>query len=280
MSQMWDEDTGSWVPMGARPRYESQDARAARWVVRLLATSVFVAVVGVVFVVTVLASRDDDRSPSPRAAGESPVTTVVRPLSGIGPAPASRVDDYIAVRAEALRSLPPTDTAPRTALVSLRTYSPEADARKAVGPAKVVGFLVAVPGGGPTVVTQSLASWSEQQRRADIEERDAIAALIPTSGNDPGFQACYRKEVARLDKAIAAASPTAPVVFAVAVEAAPEDLRRLAADAAVRMVDIGTAVAGTGDPSPDPSPQWRGLRPEETATAGEPVLRPLDSEEC
>lgn len=257
---------------------ESREVRSAKWVLRLLASSIFVVIVAAVFLVTVMAEREDD--PGRAVPGAGPVTTVAAP-SGIGPARGSRVDDYIASRAQELKGLGPADSTPRRAIVSLRSYKPEAEARKVAGPARVVGFLVAVPGGSPTVVTEGLAAWSEAQRRTDIEERDALAALIPTSGNDPNFQACYRKEVARLDKAIAAASPTAPVVFSVVVEGMPEQFRQIAAHADVRLVDMGPAVPAADAPADAAAAgQWRGLRPEETATAGDPVLRPLDADGC
>lgn len=269
--RMWDEETRSWVPMGPRPVDRSREARSARGIAWFFAAACFVLVVAATFSVTVVLSRDDSiRRADP--APTIPVTTlpVAGSIPGIGPPPGADVAAYLANRAAAFTGAAAGEQTERIAVVSFKAYVKETDARLALGDLDVKAWLLAPPGQAPTVVTDGLEAWSSRQREADEKERGEIAALIPTSGNDPEFQAFYRSEVARLDKAIAEVSPDAEVVFAAVVVAPPSDLADVAGEETVRLVDIGPAGNATDDEQ-----EWRGLRPEEQSRAGQPAVRPV-----
>lgn len=268
---MWDDETRSWVPMGPRPPDRSREARSARGIARFFAAACFVLVVAATFSATVALSRDDSITqtlPEPTI----PVTTlpVAGSVPGIGPPPGADVAAYLANRSAALTGASAGEQGERLAIVSFKAYENEDSSRRVLGDRDVKAWLVAAPGQAPTLVTDGLEAWSSRQRQADEKERDEIAALIPTSGNDPAFQAFYRAEVARLDKAIAEVSPDAEVVFAAVVVATPQDLSKVADGEAVRLVDIGPAGDTEGDEK-----QWRGLRPEEQERAAQPATRPV-----
>lgn len=274
----WDEEAHGWVPNEGHPpgpnRYSAdRETRLAHGILWFLSVSFLVAAVAVVFVVTVTVSRHD-KAPSSRGSGTT-VTTLVGELpsiEAIGAPAGSDVARYIDQSKSDLDTLE-ADLSPRVAVISLDSYVSEIDARKAVGPTEITGFMVAAPGGTPTLVTDGLAAWSKRQRQADVEQRDAIAALIPTSANDPEYLAFYKKEVARLDRVIGRESATSAVVFAAVVKATPKDLVALVSRPGIRLVDVGPVV--NGDPLVGSS-SWRGLRPEEKNTAGDPMIRPVE----
>lgn len=143
-----------------------------------------------------------------------------------------------------------------------------------MGSLRVHGVLAAAPGGRPSLVVEGLDSWAEEQRKADEIERDEIAKLLPTA-EDPAFRAFYESELERLDAAIADVSPDSEVVFAVVVEGDAGDLRSVAAQDGVRLVDVGEAGES---PAAADDLAYRGLRPEETVRTGEPATRPVGEE--
>lgn len=247
-----------------RPAYDDRDERAARWTLRFLAVSVFVAVIGVTLVIT-LASLGDEPAPAP-APEVGRVETVVTtpPVPEIGPAPGTAVPGYIASRKTALAGV----TDERVAVVSLAKYSTQAQVKALAGSAPIVALLVAPPGVGPAVVTGDLAAWTRTQTEATRAERDEIKKLIPTV-TDPAFKTFYNEEVARLDKALKTFEPTSALVFGMVVKAPAAALQALGAKAEVRLVDVAD---NAGE---DPKTVYRGLRPEETAKANEPALRPV-----
>ncbi|HET7718593.1 MAG TPA: hypothetical protein VFK43_01410, partial [Acidimicrobiales bacterium] len=112
-----------------------------------------------------------------------------------------------------------------------------------------------------------LAAWSKAQTAATQSERDEIKKLIPTV-DDPAFKTFYTQEVTRLEKALKAFDPNTAMVFGAVVKAPAAALQALGAKAEVRLVDLSDTATPTKDPV------FRGLRPEETAKANDPPLRP------
>jgi len=247
------------VSFSADMRGQRDDGgRAARRTARFLGTSVFVFVFGAVVAFSVYSVRSDagSRGSAPAGLGGSGTATA----DGVGPLPGADLGPYLETTRRAVAGA----TGERLAVVSLKAYRTEADARKVAGDLPVVSLLVALPG-RPPATTADLARWIDEQKGAERAERDEIKKLIPTV-DDPAFKKFYTDEVARLDKAINAVP--ANLVFGFVVRAAPPRLQALVASADVRMVDV----AG-GDLGADA--RYRGVRPEEATTAGEPSTRPL-----
>ena len=239
-----------------RGRPDPADGRAARRTARFLGTSVFVFVFGAVVAFSVYNVRR--ASPDGASAGSEALS--VPPENAVGPPPGADLGPYL----EATRQAVATAVGERLAVVSLKAYRTEADARKVVGDLPVVSLLVALPGRAPAA-TADLGRWVDEQKAAERAERDEIKKLIPTV-EDPSFKKFYTDEVARLDKTINAVPPN--LVFGVVVRALPPRLQALAASGDVRMVDVAPGETGAGT-------QYRGIRPEETAIASEPSARPL-----
>jgi hypothetical protein len=244
------------------PAYDDGDERAARWTVRFLAAALFVAVAGAAVFVTLSTLRDQDPSPAAAPPAVETVTTLPPPAE-VGPAPGTDVAAYTAARKAALAAT----AQERVAVVSLAKYATQAQATALAGTNAIVALLVAPPGVAPAVVTGDLAAWAREQTAATTAERDEIKKLIP-SVTDPAFKSFYNTEVARLDKALKNFAPTSAMVFAVVVKAPAAALKTLGTKAEVRLVDV----ADTAAPAPDTV--FRGLRPEETAKANDPPLRP------
>lgn len=241
-------------------RYDAGDRRAARNSARLLAAGLFMAVLGAVVAFSVYSVLRDGRSEDAPPSGSDALPDVAAG-NRIGPQPGADVAAYLEA---SRRSVAAGGTGERLAVVSMKGYRTEADARGVVADLPVVALLVALPG-RPPATTSDLPRWIGEQQAADRAERDEIRKLIPTV-DDPSFKKFYADEVARLDKAIAS-TPT-DVVFGVVVRAAPPRLQALAASPDVRMVDVARH-------DPDADASYRGVRPEETTVAGEPATRPL-----
>jgi hypothetical protein len=186
------------------------------------------------------------------------------PPPEVGPAPGTAVPGYITTRKTALAGIKDE----RVAVVSFAKYSTQAQAKTIAGSTPIVALLVAPPGVGPAVVTGDLAAWTKSQTEETQAERDEIKKLIPTV-TDPAFKTFYTEEVARLDKALKAFAPTSAMVFGMVVKAPAAALQALGAKAEVRLVDVAE------NATQDPKAVYRGLRPEETAKANEPPLRPV-----
>jgi len=181
----------------------------------------------------------------------------------IGPQPGEELGGYLSGRSTALAGA----TGDRTAVVSLPAYVNENQARAAVGQAKVVGLLAAIPGGLPSVVTGSMVDWVNGQVADKRSDRDEMQKLVPTV-DDQQFKAFYQDEIVRLNKLLDAVKPDGPLVFGVVVRAPAASLQALAASGQVRVVDVGT----TADLPP--GTPIRGVRPEETTKANDPATRP------
>lgn len=231
---------------------------AGRRVLLLLAASFVVLGICGLLAVTVI------HRPGGGKGADKPTTNNGVPASSsIGPEPGDDLGGYVAGRATALSEA----TGDRSAVVSLPAYVNETQARAAVGQAKVVGLLAAVPGGLPSVVTGSMAMWVNGQVADKRNDRDEMQSLLPTV-DDPQFKTFYQDEIVRLDKLLDAVKPDGPLVFGVVVQAPAKSLQALAASGQVRLVDVGTtATLPQGTPI-------RGLRPEETVKANDPPTRP------
>ena len=248
-----------------RPVYvDDGDDRAARRTVRFFAVAVFVAVIGATLLLSLRALDGEERSPaSSQAAPNVETVTTLPPPAEVGPEPGTELPAYVTSRKAALAAVQDE----RVAVVSLTKYATQAQARTLVGTTPVVALLVAPPGTGPATVTGDLAAWVKEQTAATQAERDEISRLIPTV-EDAGFKKFYTEEVARLDKALKNFSPTASMVFGVVVKGPAPALKALGARSDVRLVDVAE------NATTDPRAVYRGLRPEETAKANEPALRP------
>jgi hypothetical protein len=186
------------------------------------------------------------------------------PVRSIGPLKGAELTGYIKLRQKALAST----SSPRLAVISLDRYTTEREARSAVGNSEVVALIAAPPGGGSGVVDRDLKTWADQQREAAKTERDEFQRLLPTV-DDAEFKAQYQAEIARLSALVDRVSPSGPVVFAVTVRAPAERLKELAKSPGIRLVDVGSSDK-VGE-----KPAYHGIRPEETAKAGDPTTRPL-----
>jgi hypothetical protein len=242
--------------------HDDDDHRAAVRTVRALGAAFFVAVLAVTLVLSLLAL--DGSAPSRAAAPAPEIQAAPTVTTDLGPLPGVEVPGYVANRRQALAALKEE----RVAVVSLAKYSTEAQAKAVVGSLAVQGLLVAPPGVGPAVVTTDLATWAKAQTDATRAERDEINKLLPTV-DDPAFKSFYQSEIVRLDKAVKNFAPEGAIVFGVVVRGAPQPLQALGARSEVRLVDVADFA------QVDPKATFRGLRPEETAKANEPSLRPV-----
>ncbi|MGI8777013.1 MAG: hypothetical protein ACR2LJ_06410 [Acidimicrobiales bacterium] len=241
------------------PRVPAGDNEVAgRRVLLLLAASLVVLGLCGLLAVTVI------HRPSGGKSADKPTTNnAVAASSSIGPEPGDDLGGYVAGRSTALSAA----TGDRSAVVSLPAYVNETQARAAVGQAKVVGLLAAVPGGLPSVVTGSMAMWVNGQVADKRNDRDEMQSLLPTV-DDPQFKTFYQDEIVRLDKLLDAVKPDGPLVFGVVVQAPAKSLQALAASGQVRLVDVGTTA------TLPPGTPIRGVRPEETVKANGPPTRP------
>ena len=246
-----------------QPVTDEREERAAVWTARAFYGSLFVAVICVAIFVSLWTLRDDEPAASSAPPPVVETVTTLPPPPEVGPAPGREVPAYVTSRKAALAA----NREERVAVVSLAKYSTQAQLKTILGTNPVVALLVAPPGTAPAVVTGDLATWAKAQSAATQAERDEIKKLIPTV-DDPAFKTFYTQEVARLEKALKAFDPSSAMIFGAVVKAPATALQALGAKADVRLVDLAdTAVPAT-------ETVYRGLRPEETAKANEPPLRP------
>ncbi len=249
-----------------RPIYlDDPDERAARWTLRFLAVALAVAVLAGTLVLSLMAL--DDESPSStanRQAQNVETVTTLPPPPEVGPAPGTELAGYLTARKAALGAARDE----RVAVVSFAKYSTQAQAKTVLGSLQPIALLVAPAGTAPAVVTGDLGAWVTAQTEATRAERDEIKKLIPTV-TDPAFKTFYNEEVARMDKALRNFAPTSAMVFGAVVRAPAAALQALGAKTDVRLVDVAE------NANQDPKAVYRGLRPEETAKANEPPLRPV-----
>ena len=206
--------------------------------------------------------RHDERTSDATAAGAAADGAAVADL---GPVKGTPVNDYIARRAAVLEHA----AGDRVAVVSFTRYATATEARKAVGDAKVLRLMAAAPAGDPEAVRGDLDDWVGPRRKAAADQRAEIQRLLDSrSVDDPDYLNFYRSEVARLTRLESSLDPKGALVFGVVVKAPASGLRALARAPGIRLVDVGTSGDEAG------GVEYRGLRPEETATAGNPPTRP------
>jgi hypothetical protein len=221
-------------------------------------------VVGLGGLVAVTFGRGDDNGSvtGPTSASTSIVGGSAI-LKEMGPGLDEPLAPYLAARSKDLAKAEDD----RVAVLSLRRYVTEPEARAIAGAAKVIDLLAALPGGNPSVVSGSITDWLDGQFAATRDERDQIRQLLPTV-DDPQFQADYQARIDELNNIINAVDPNQPLVFGLVVRAPASMLRGLARSADVRAVDVAPRAAPAADTV------YRGIRPEETTTANDPPARP------
>lgn len=243
---------GAAVPDGSSDDGE----RAARRTILLMGAAIVAGVLAVIVLVWPDGGAGD---------GASGAT-----VASVGPAPGVPLAPYVEARRAALVEADGT----RVAVVSFAAYQTTESVTGLVDDPTgerapdiaVLGTLVALPGGGPTLVGD--VADARQAARAEAEAQiAALDELIPTV-DDPEFAEFYRAEVERY-RAVAAAAEEPAVVFALVVRGSVAALRGIASVPGVRLVDLADGSDLVADPV------VRGLRPEEAATAGEPRFRPL-----
>lgn len=229
------------------------DAAAARRTLVLFGVAVAAAILGLA--VVVLGTGGDDVVERDDAA----------PIADLGPRPGADLERHQAEAAESLAEA----GGRRAAIVSFTEYVDEADARAVLGldddpSVELRGWLVALPGGDPDVTTD-IDRFREAAVAGAEDQLVEIERLLPTV-DDADFAEFYEDELVRY-RALIDQADAAPVFGAVVIAEA-SDLRALASQGAVRSVDVG--------PSDDiaDGAVVRGIRPEETRTGGEPLVRP------
>jgi len=153
-----------------------------------------------------------------------------------------------------------------TAVISLRAYTTEDQARAITNGVRVARWLVAAPGGEPDV-TDNVKSWRDGVVRAAQDEITEFEKLIPTLSQDPDFERQSRQDLETDRKLVTAVQGGVPLVFGVIVEGDAAALRTIAKRDEVRLVDIAPGALSE-------SADVHGLRPEETVAAGDPKERP------
>lgn len=234
---------------------DDPDAPVRRILTLFAASLVVVALGGLVFVTVNRDTFGDD---------SDTVGATTDAAAGIGPEAGLDLAGYVGEREAALAGA----DGERVAVVSLPEYVSEAQARAVVGPTTVVSLLAAVPGGLPSVVNGPMAAWVDGQVAEKRSERDEISKLLPTV-DDPQFEAFYQEEIDRLDALLEDVNAEGPLVFGVVVRAPADDLKALATNPRVRLVDVGASAKLERDAP------VRGVRPEETVKANDPPTRPI-----
>ena len=241
------------------PVTEQERRDAAKLIMRLLAAVLAVVVAGAF---AALLSRDDDGDV---AAGDDDNVILI---NAIGPLPGLQVNNYIAGRQKDLEDA----TGRRAAVVSFASYLKEPDGRRLLESVDVDALLVAAPGGKPTIVREDLAAWATRTKAEAAEERGAFEELLRNGGYDPKedkeFIDDAKLQIDRLAKLEKAAVPDGAVVFGAVVVGDASALKKLATTGGVRLVDVGA------EPKVPDDERVRGVRPEETVTAGDPLTRP------
>lgn len=252
----------------ARPVVSPDDAEgvAAVRTVWMLVGAAGLAVVGIVAVLLSGILVPDSEERGAGAGTDNPAIVPSGPAA-VGPASGADVTAYAASAVENLAAADGT----RVAVVSLTSYR-SAESVDAVlasgGEVEVLGRLVAAPGGFPELVTGDLSAWADEERATAQAERDEIARILPTVEAGSEFIPAYEEDIRRYDALLAGLDPAGELVFGVVVRAPVGVLRGLVAQAELRLVDVGRTDFFDADGD------YRGIRPEETTTAGTPRTRP------
>ena len=235
------------------------DLRAARRTLVLFVVALGAAAAG--FVLVLAGNRGDDGGSTIADAGiQSSENADV--TAQIGPEPGSSVDRYLDERRQALTDV----EGERAAVVSLTGYSTVETVDDLLTDVELDRYLIALVGDGPRTTRDVDNTIADV--RADAEEQLAeIEKIAPTVEDDPDYSQFYAEEIERYRRLLEDAERD-DVVFGFVVVGRAADLRALGSRASVRLVDVGASDSLARDAT------VRGLRPEETATVGEPPARP------
>lgn len=236
------------------------DLRAARRTLVLFVVAVGAAAAG--FVLVLAGNRGDDGGSTIAGAGIESAGPDADVTAQIGPERGSSVDRYLDERQQALTEVEGV----RAAVVSLTGYSTVETVDDLLTDVELDRYLVALVGDGPRTTRDVENTIADV--RADAEEQLAeIEKIAPTVEDDPDYSRFYAEEIERY-RTLLDASERDDVVFGIVVIGRAADLRALGSRASVRVVDVGESDSLARDAA------VRGLRPEETATVGEPPVRP------
>jgi hypothetical protein len=242
-----------------RPITEQERRATAKLVMRLLGAILAVVIAGAFAALLSRDSGGDDAS-----GGDDDVVLI----NAIGPLQGLELGNYIAARQKDLAAL----TSRRAAVVSFTSYVNEAEARRLLEPVAVDALMVAAPGGKSTLVREELSAWAATTRAEAAEERGQFEELLTKGGYDPRTDKDFiddaKLQIDRLTRLEKAVTPDGAVVFGGLVVGDAGTLKRLATTNGVRLVDVGAEVKVPEDN------RVRGVRPEETVTAGDPLTRP------
>jgi hypothetical protein len=227
---------------------------AVKLITRVVAAGLAVLLAGGV---AILLNRDSDEG----FGGEVTLINAIGPLSG------RNLTTYALDRRKELLQASGT----RAAVISFGAYKTEADARRLVQGVAIKALMVAPPGSAPGVVTGDLAAWAERAQAAAAEDWAQFQQLMPTYDpvEDAPFIEDAKAKMSQLARVHETARADGDVVFGVVVVGDTGNLRRLANTTGVRLVDVGSSAEVPA------LTRIRGIRPEETALAGEPLTRPV-----
>ncbi len=258
-----DEATGAeWTPETASHASAVRTLQLALAAAALLAIGVLVLVLG-----GEIGGDDDDGDPPAVTTVAGADDPVLEAAAAVGPEVGALLAEYAPARAQALEEA----SGARVAVVSVTSYRSLAAAEElaTAGGVQVLAHLVALPGAGQEVVTGDLAAWAESRLGPAEEERAALAEILPTVEEGSEFIPIYEADLARLDAVVTRLQPGGDLVFGMIVRTDSGNLRLLARQAEVRLVDVAP------DGSFDAARRYVGLRPEELDVAGTPSTRPL-----
>lgn len=245
-------------PEPAASESVDRDLRAARRTLVFFVVALAAAVTGVVMVLA--GDRGDDGASTVAGARDTGLAEVA--TARLGPSAGVSVERYVGERRDALDEV----EGRRVAVVSLTGYSTAATVDDLLDGLEFDRYLVAVVGGGP-VSTRDVSGTLADVVDDATEQLAELEEIAPTVEGDPDYEAFYATEIERYRRLLEAAGDDA-VVFGVVVAGPASRLRALASRASVRLVDVGETDQLRAD-----APVG-GLRPEETATVGEPAFRP------
>ena len=228
-----------------------REARAARRTLVLFVAAVAAVLVGAVIWVVDPGGHDT-------TSGSEGSSSVV---DAIGPQPGTDLAAYVPARRQRLTEV----EGRRAAVVSFTDYVTDDDVADLLGDAvDVVARLIALPGGEPRRATSVADDRAAAIAEAKAQLRE-ISTLVPTV-EDQDFAEFYRAELIRYREIVNAGAQD-DVVFGALVVGRAADLRAIGSRTGVRLVDVGGGSRFADDSV------VRGVRPEETVTAGDPPFR-------
>lgn len=231
---------------------------------RSVERSLFLVALGLVlvgFAVALYVSSDRADDPVEDVPGMEDSTSDADAV--IGPESGTPLEAYVAERISALDDA----EGRRVAIVSFSEYLTEEEAVTLLADAEIGVLMVAFPAGDPTATSHLEDLRAELVAEAQ-EQLPELRSILPTV-EDPEFEEFYAAEIDRYEKILASGN-TPEVVYAAIIRSDASDLRNLAADDAVRLVDVGDSDVVTHGAA------LSGLRPEETNFAGDPATRPSE----